>query len=241
MSSSSEVGHAKNVANLQKITQQVSTYSLYNPSVDNISVASLQALYTAANAKLTEVGDKKTSSKNAKVARQSVYENLKSTCTRIINHLEILGLPRGTIDQAKSLNRAIQGSSSKKNNTPPEDGKEAPKSASTSRQSFTQQEDNFGLLVQMLGTIPNYAPNEEDLKLNNLTTYHAALESATELVDQTESELNTKMIERDRILYAEETGLYTIAMNVKRYVKSTYGATSPEYTTVSAIEFKTRK
>lgn len=240
MSSTSEVGHAKNVANLQKITQQVSTYSLYNPPVDNISVASLQALYTAANAKLTEVGDKKNANKNAIVARQSAFEDLKSTCTRIMNLLEILGLPQGTLDQAKSLNRSIQGSS-KKTTTPPEDGKEAPKSSSTSRQSFTQQEDNFGLLVQLLGTIPNYTPNEEDLKLANLTTYHQSLESATETVDQTEAQLNTKMIERDKILYDEETGLYTLAMNVKKYVKSLYGATSTEYTTVSAIEFKTRK
>ena len=153
-----------------------------------------------------------------------------------MNLLEILGLPQGTLDQAKSLNRIIQGSS-KKTTTPPEEGKEAPKTASTSRQSFTQQEDNFGLLVQLLGTIPNYTPNEEDLKLANLTTYHQSLESATETVNQTEAQLNTKMIERDRILYDEETGLYSIAMNVKKYVKSLYGATSPEYTDVSAIKF----
>lgn len=236
MSSTSEVGHAKNVAKLQKITQQVTTYSLYNPPVENISLASLQALYTNANAKLTEVGDKRNANKNAIVARQSAFENLKSTCTSIMNLLEILGLPQGTLDQARSLNRAVQGSS-KKTTTPPEEGKEAPKSSSTSRQSFTQQAENFGLLVQLLGTIPNYTPNEEDLKLTNLNTYHASLVSATLAVDQTESELNTKMIERDKILYAEETGLYTIAQNVKKYVKSLYGATSQEYTNVSSIKF----
>jgi len=240
MPSTSEVGHAKNVANLQKITQQITTYSLYNPPVENISLASLQALYTTANAKLIEVGDKKNANKNAIVIRQSAFENLKSTCTRIMNLLEILGLPQGTMDQAKSLNRAIQGSS-KKTTTPPEDGKEAPKSSSTSRQSFTQQAENFGLLVQLLATFPDYTPNEEDLQLNNLIAYHTSLKDATQVVDQTESELNTKMIERDKILYAEKTGLYTIAQNVKKYVKGLYGATSPEYTTVSAIEFKTRK
>jgi len=236
MSSTSEVGHAKNVANLQKITQQVTTYSLYNPPVENITVANLQALYTTANAKLIEVGDKTNANKNAIVVRQSAFENLKSTCTSIMNLLEILGLPQGTLDQARSLNRAIQGSS-KKTTTPPEEGKEAPKSSSTSRQSFTQQAENFGLLVQLLGTLPVYTPNEENLQLTNLTTYHASLLSATLSVDQTESELNTKMIERDKILYAKDTGLYTIAQNVKKYVKSLYGATSQEYTNVSAIKF----
>lgn len=240
MSSTSEVGHAKNVANLQKITQQVTTYSLYNPPVENISLANLQALYTTASAKLIEVGDKRNANKNAIVVRQSAFENLKSKCTRMMNLLEILGLPQGTLDQARSLNRTIQGSS-KKTTTPPEEGKEVPKTASTSRQSFTQQAENFGLLVQLLATLPEYTPNEEDLKLNNLTTYHASLSRATQAVDQTEAELNTKIIERDKILYANGTGLYTIAQNVKKYVKSLYGATSPEYTNVSAIEFTSRK
>lgn len=240
MSSTSEVGHAKNVANLQKITQQVTTYSLYNPPVENITVANLQALYTTAAAKLTEVEDKRNANKNAIIIRQTAFENLKSTCTKIVNLLEILGLPQGTLDQAKSLKRSIQGGS-KKATTPPEEGKEAPKTASTSRQSFTQQAENFGILLQLLATLPGYTPNEEDLKLNNLTTYHASLMSATQTVDQTEAELNTKLIERDKILYADGTGLYTITQNIKKYVKSLYGTTSPEYTTVSAIEFTNRK
>lgn len=240
MSSTSEVGHAKNVANLQKITQQVTTYSLYNPPVENITVANLQALYTTATTKLTEVEDKRNANKNAIIIRQTAFENLKSTCTKIVNLLEILGLPQGTLDQAKSLNRAIQGGS-KKTITPPEEGKEAPKTASTSRQSFTQQAENFGILLQLLAILPSYTPNEEDLKLNNLTTYHASLMSATQAVDQTEAELNTKLIERDKILYADGTGLYTITQNIKKYVKSLYGAISPEYTNVSAIEFTNRK
>jgi len=240
MSSTSEVGHAKNVANLQKITQQVTTYSLYNPPVENITVANLQALYTTATAKLAEVEDKRNANKNAIIIRQTAFENLKSTCTKIVNLLEILGLPQGTLDQARSMNRAIQGSS-KKTTTPPEEGKETSKTASTSRQSFTQQAENFGILLQLLATIPGYTPNEEDLKLNNLTTYHASLMSSTQAVDQTEAELNTKLIERDKILYAEGAGLYTIAQNIKKYVKSLYGATSPEYTNVSAIEFTNRK
>jgi len=240
MSSTSEVGHAKNVANLQKITQQVTTYSLYNPPIENIALANLQTLYTTATAKLAEVEDKRNANKNAIIIRQTAFENLKSTCTKIVNLLEILGLPQGTLDQARSMNRAIQGSS-KKTTTPPEEGKEISKTASTSRQSFTQQAENFGILLQLLATIPGYTPNEEDLKLNNLTTYHASLMSATQAVDQTEAELNTKLIERDKILYAEGTGLYTIAQNIKKYVKSLYGATSPEYTNVSAIEFTNRK
>ena len=95
--------------------------------------------------------------------------------------------------------------------------------------------------MQLLGTIPTYTPNEDDLKVTNLNTYKESLMSATQSVDQTEAELNNKLIERDQILYADGTGLYTIAQNVKKYVKSLYGATSPEYANVSSIEFTSRK
>ena len=236
MPSTSETGHAKNVANLQKLTEQVNVYTLYNPPVDNLKIANLQTLYTNASAKLTEVEDKRHANKNAITLRQSAFENLKSTTTKIINHLEILGLPKGTIDQAKSLNRTIQGNHKKIEN-PIEEGKETPKTVSTSRQSYTQQAENFGILLQLLFTIPAYNPNEDDLKLTNLNTYKDSLISSTQAVDQTEAELNNKLIERDQILYADGTGLYSIAQNVKKYVKSLYGATSPEYTNVSAIKF----
>ena len=236
MPSTSEVGHAKNVANLQKLTEQVTVYTLYNPPVDNIKIANLQTLYTTASAKLAEVEDKRNANKNAITVRQSAFENLKSTTTKIINHLQILGLPSGTIDQAKSLNRLIQGGQ-KKAVTPTEAGKEEPKTASTSRQSYTQMADNFGILLQLLSTITEYNANEDDLKLANLNTYKESLMSSTQSVDQTEAELNNKLIERDQLLYADGTGLYSIAQNVKKYVKSLYGATSTEYSNVSAIKF----
>ena len=151
-----------------------------------------------------------------------------------------MGLPQGTIDQAKALNRTIQGGQ-KKTVVPTEKGKEVPQTVSTSRQSYIQQADNFGILLQLLSTIPSYTPNEDDLKLVNLNTYKNSLVSSTQTVDQTEAELNNKLIERDQILYADGTGLYSIAQNVKKYVKRVYGATSPEYTNVSSIEFTSRK
>ena len=244
MPSQSEVGHAKNVANLQKLTEQVNVYTLYNPPVDNLKLVNLQTLYTTASTKLSEVEDKRHANKNAITLRQSAFENLKSTCTKIINLLDILGLSQGTLDQAKSLNRTIQGGQ-KKTTTPPQDpNNQQPttnNSISTSRQSYTQQAENFGILLQLLSTIPSYTPNEDDLKLINLNIYKDSLVSSTQAVDQTEAELNNKLIERDQLLYKDGTGLYSIAQNVKKYVKSLYGATSPEYTNVSSIEFTSRK
>ena len=240
MPSTSEVGHAKNVANLQKLIEQVTVYTLYNPPVDNIKITNLQTLYTTASTKLNEVEEKRNANKNAIALRQDAFADLKSKCTKIINHLEILGLSQGTIDQAKSLNRIIQGGQ-KKTATPPDENGQPANTISTSRQSYTQMADNFGILLQLLATVPNYNPNEDELKLANLTTYHASLMSSTQAVDQTEAQLNVKLIERDQLLYADSTGLYSIAQNVKKYVKSIYGASSSEYANVSSIEFTSRK
>lgn len=237
MSKQYETGHAKNVANLQKLIEQVNVYTNYNPPVENLTIANLQTLYTTTLSKLEDVEEKRTTNKSAIHNRQVAFEKLKPICTRVINHLEILGLTEGTLDQAKSLNRLIQGS--KKSTT--EDGGDQTNTVSTSRQSYTQQADNFGILLQLISTIPSYNPNLEELKLTNLTTYQASLINATKAVDQTEAELNAKLIERNNMLYADGTGLYTIAQNVKKYVKSIYGATSPEYANVSKINFNSRK
>ncbi|WP_374439986.1 hypothetical protein [Epilithonimonas sp.] len=240
MSSNSEVGHAKNVANLQKLIEQVSVYTLYNPPVKNLQISDLQSLYTTAVAKLAEVEEKRTANKNAITQRQITFEKLKPICTRIISLLDVLALPEGTLNHAKTLNRSIQGKSKKpKPAENPDSGQPATGSQiSTSRQSYTQQAENFGILLQLLATIPSYKPNEDDLKLSSLTPYQASLVSATQPVDQTEAELNVRLIERNQILYAEETGLYIIAQNVKKYVKSIYGATSAEYAKVLSIKFK---
>ena len=71
----------------------------------------------------------------------------------------------------------------------------------------------------MLSTIETYNPNTDEIKLINLNTYHESLVNSTKNVDTTVAELNTKFIERNNLLYAERTGLYTIAQNVKKRQK----------------------
>lgn len=237
MSNQIETGHAKNVANFEMLIEQVKTYTAYNPWIDNLKIPNLTTLYSSALTNLNLVKDKRTANKNAIAERQAVYESLKPKTTRIINQLDILGLNKTTIDQAKSLNRLIQGSK-KSNPQSQRQDLETTTSKSTSRQSYTQTAENFSKLLQLITTIDTYNPNTEDLKLNNLTAYHTTLVDATQEVNQTEAELNTALIARNTILYKEGSGLHDIALNVKKYVKSVYGATAPEYKKVSKIEFR---
>lgn len=236
MSKQYETGHAKNVANLKKLIEQVTVFPEYNPSVANLALESLNTLHTQALDHVSQVEVKRIAYKNATHARQQAYEPLKPNTTRIINHLELLNLPAGTQAQAKSLVKSIRGDKIPKkmeaNNT-----EDTPSTISTSRQSYTQLAENFSKLLQLLTTISIYTPNTEDLKLPNLNTYYTQLVNTTQTVDQAEAALNNAIIERDKFLYADATGLYTIAQNVKKYIKSHYGSTSHQYEKVVKISF----
>jgi len=81
----------------------------------------------------------------------------------------------------------------------------------------------------LISTVSSYNPNTNELKIAELTIYYTSLVDSTQVVNQTEAELNTTLIERNTILYNDTNGLHEIALNVKKYVKSVYGASAPEY------------
>jgi len=241
MSKQFETGNAKNVANLQKLTEQVAVYTNYNPAVESLTVASLTQLYNNASTALASVKEARNNNKNAIHKRQEDYETLKPLTTRIINQVEILDVSKGVLNQAKSLNRLIQGTPRKKRptNNNQENQETVPNTISTSRQSYTQLADNFTKLLQLLGSIDTYNPNIVELKTPELTAYLEKLTLNTKEVDHTLAELNAKLIGRNKMLYADSNGLYAVAQNVKKYVKSLYGASSPEYAAISKIKFTT--
>ena len=84
MASTSETGHAKNVANLQKLTEQIKVYNLYNPPVDNLKIVNLQSLYTDSTTKLSEVEDKRNANKNR------IPTNLKELRENTENYMDNL-------------------------------------------------------------------------------------------------------------------------------------------------------
>ena len=49
--------------------------------------------------------------------------------------------------------------------------------------------------------------------------------------------LNNARISRNDTMYKENIGLVDVATDVKTYIKSVFGATSPQYKTVSILKF----
>jgi hypothetical protein len=110
MASTSETGHAKNVANFDELISYVTGYgTAYNPSKPSIKLAALQAL--AANAKnaIAAMHAAQPGYTNAVAARDASFKPLSKFTTRVINALKATDTTDRLDETAKSIARKIQG------------------------------------------------------------------------------------------------------------------------------------
>ena len=253
MPSTSETGHAKNVANFETLVSFCTGYgATYNPSRDALKVANLQTLLTAAKAAIADCKANETTFNNATHARMDAYSNLKSLGTRIVNALSVSGVADTVIEGAKTINRKLQGQRANGSSSAPSSlekaGDEAstpttppPATASSSQQSYDNLVEHFNGLIELVNSHTEYNPNETELKVATLQTYLTELKAANTNVVNTNTTWSNSRISRDNLLYADTTGLVDIALDVKAYVKSVYNSTSPQYAQISSIEFKRAK
>ncbi len=245
MSSTSEVGHAKNVANFEHLISFCTGFGPgYNPSNAAISIASLNTLLTDAKNALTEVTTKIVAYNNTVNHRIQTFSDLKKLSTRLVNALIATGASDETIANAKSVNKKIQGqrATPPTHSTPdPNNPQPAPATISASQQSYDQITEHFSKLVEILHTETNYTPNEIELNVATQTTLLQNMHTANTQVGDAYTAISIARIERNHTLYDDKTGLCPIALEVKNYIKSVAGASSPEYKQISKIKFVTRK
>ena len=243
MSSFTETGHAKNVANFEDLISFCTGYgATYNPVNVNIKLPALNTKYTACLNAVQAVKVAKTAFDNSTNARELVFLTLKKLSTRIVNALEATAAAQVTVDDAKTVNRKMQGKRAGKVPEEPsgggDPGAEATvKSISVSQQSYDSMIDHFAKLIQIVSTEPLYLPNETDLKVVTLNTLLTSLKAANTSVIGTTTTYSNSRITRDSALYDPGTGLVDIALEVKKYVKSLYGASSPQYKQISGLKF----
>ncbi|SDM28100.1 hypothetical protein [Chryseobacterium taihuense] len=235
----SETGHAKNAANFQSLISFCSGFgTAYNPSKASLSTEQLQLLLQNAQNVLEAVRVAKTSFDNATNNRKSAFSSLKTLATKIVNAYSVSGSDQLGINNMKSTNKKLQGTSKKEQ---PAEGDEAVKKISTSQQSYDKIIEHFAAMIEILVQSPDYNPNEIDLKVTSLQAKLSDLQLRnTELV-AAYTEYSNAMLNRNQVLYNALSGLVQTAKEVKQYVKSVFGTTSPQYKQVSGIEFKSYK
>ena len=243
MPSTSETGHAKNIANFQDLIAFVTEHgATYNPSKAALKLVNLQAKVDAENAKLTTVVDKTTAYNNAVNERFLAFDSLKGLSTRLVNSLKTTDATDQTMADAKGFNRKIQGK--KASGVVPDPTvptTPVPKTISASQQSYDQLAQHLSGLVSVLQAETSYTPNEADLKVTTLKAKVTDMIKKNNQVGTQYAAISNARIARDKGLYTDKTGLVPIALEVKDYIKSVFGATSPEYKQVSGIKFKLQK
>lgn len=244
MASTSETGYAKNIANFQNLISFCQGYGAsYNPTKESLKIPQLKALHQVAQDKLNATKTQKTTFDNATNERRNTFANLKPLATKIINAFAVSGADTLAIADAKTVNKKLQGTTSKKSTTEETNPKNTPttNSISTSQQSYDRLIDHFANLIQVVEQNTNYTPNETELQVATLQTKLAELQTKNSNLINAYTGYSNAMIERNQTLYNPLTGLVQTSKEVKQYVKSVFGANSPQYKQVSGLEFKVIK
>lgn len=243
MATTYETGHAKNVANFQNLIAFVKGYgATYNPSKNALKIPQLEALLTDAQAKLANVVTQNTTYNGKVNERIAAFSGLKALSTRLVNALQTTDATDQLINDAKGFNRKLQGQRGASSSTTPTDpNAPAPNTLSTSQQSYTQQLQHFVALVSVLNSEPTYTPNEADLQIASLEDKQAELATKNNEVATAYVDVSNSRIARNATLYTNPESIFEVASEVKKYIKSIFGTTSPEFAQVKGIEFKKPK
>ncbi|NBV12836.1 MAG: hypothetical protein EBS07_02065 [Sphingobacteriia bacterium] len=238
MSSTSERGHAKNVATFERLVQTCQGFGTrYNPSNQGITVTALQAISTTAQQAMTALNTAKPAYSMATSEREDAYKGLDELTRNVIATLAANSFPDSIIADAKNIQRRINGSGSTPSHIQQNNDTPTPRTRSTSQRSYDNRVSYFEQLVLMVTGLTGYAPNETHLSATGLAAHVTTLRTLNSTVTSTFISLTQARISRDSTLYDPRTGAVTLAKQVKNYVKAVYGKDSTEYLSIARLEF----
>jgi len=154
----------------------------------------------------------------------------------MIAALSVSGATTLSIEGAKTIYRKIQGRRAGKIQATENATPDSPKNISVSQLSYDNLMANFSALIALLETLPEYKPNETELQLSNLSSYLIQLKTAYNAVTEAYTAWSNSRISRDETLYGKNGGMVDTALQVKNYVKSVFGNSSPQYQQISALQ-----
>jgi len=237
MASQSETGHAKNVATFSTIISFCQGYgSQYQPALAPLEIANLQSQLAAAENALNESKKKQVAFNKVVDERMNAFEPLKPLAQKMIAALSVSGATTLSIEGAKTIYRKIQGRRAGKIQATENATPDTPKNISVSQLSYDNLMANFSALIALLETLPEYKPNETELQLSNLSSYLIQLKTANNAVTEAYTAWSNSRIARDETLYGKNGGMVDTALQVKNYVKSVFGNSSPQYQQISALQ-----
>ena len=236
MASTSETGHAKNVDNLGLLIANIASYGdRYKPTNPSILLEALKKMEADGRAAVLAVNDAMPIYSRATIERDNAFAPLGQLVTRSLNSLRASSSSEQTDEAASAIVRKIRGNRTTAKAAAATDVKVA--TVSTSQQSYDSVIDNYERYIQYIAATPEYAPNEEDIKLPVLKALAVDLRAKNTACNNAKVAIDNARMARNRVLYTPLTGLVDVALDAKTYIKSLFGSTSPEYKQVAKIDF----
>ncbi len=235
-----ETGHAKNVSNLELMIAFCTGYGAdYAPTNAMIELAALTIALTSAQASLDDVQGKLAPWKNKVADRENIYKGVRPITTQLLAAFDACGADSNKVDNLRTYHRQVHGARAKA--LPPNDPdtpENEAKGNSVAHTSYVQIAEAFSQMIKILADEPLYNPNEAHLTVATNQALLAAMEDANAKVVKKAVPLSNSRIARNGLLYEGDGNLLDRAALVKKYVKSVYGATSPQFAQVSGLEFR---
>lgn len=238
-----EAGDSRLTANLRRLIDAVSADPTYNPSNAAIKTTALESLYSAGMAASQDVAATIAPHKLAINDRQTAFEKLGVLVKRSRNMLKASGASTKVLDDAETLVRKLTGGRKAPKAKPVADNPNTPENEtvvnhSASQMSYDNRIGNFGAYIGVLQNVPEYNPNETDLKLVGLNATLADLQAKNDAVSSTFVPLSKARGVRDDVLYTGAGSIVNTALLVKAYVSGALGTTSQLNKQIKGIEFK---
>jgi hypothetical protein len=236
-------GHEQNVTNLELLGTIVATFNdAYNPPRATLAIPGLTDLLQKGKLEINAVNSAEIVSKNAGAARVLVFEDFDKLITRTINALRIAGVSAQTIAQAEAIVRDLRGKRASGLLSDQELAAEKEKGNDITQvkvhnSTIDSKIENLSKFILFLASVPEYKPNETELKVESLQAKLADIKSKNADVKAADAALDAARISRNVLLYTDNTGLVDTALDVKLYTKSLFGANSPQYNQISGIQF----
>ena len=156
MASTSETGHAKNVANFESLFSFVKGYGeAYNPSRDAIKISAIEEILANSQKSIADIDTLLPPYTNAVSARESAFEPLGKTITRVNNSIKATDTTENVDESVKTLVRKLQGTratakiSEEDKQKLATEGKEV-NQISASQMGYDNRLENFYKLIMLL-------------------------------------------------------------------------------------------
>ena len=241
MSSTSEVGHAKNIANLNLLNTNIAALGItYNPSNPKLLLTNLQEIYTKSFLHQGNVNNLVAPYTIAVDEREYIFKPLNRELTKLRKAYKATeGVSQTQLEDFMTIIRKLKGvkKSTPSVSTNPD---EEADSHSTSQMSYDQRTNTMDSLISLLQNTPNYNPNEDEYKVSTYQAKKASMLSKTQAVADTFIPLNNARSIRNKILYNSDDNLVYIANKAKDYLFTILDSNSVQYKAIARIKFKKR-